>query len=533
MFYNNGKWKEFKLGDIVNFKNGLYRLEDNKVVQDITYPFKARYSNESQIQRYSLELVKQELIGSNAKNLRLQFYVKISKNILPIFIRKAIDAGFNCDKVEINQKAYQYFLLEKDDCKRAYTCRVIGEGDLQYYRGNMFVYELKEEHITDLDTTYIVFKNFDNDYKFEVAEINVEMESQPYYPGACWVKPPVNYTAKITVKLTGKQDFDTELQSYLYQSARYDNARAEVHFANDICNPLEVNLLTNLSSSGSCFGYDNIELVYATAYYIDNIDEMRAKLNSMIYSDSVYRNSQKDGVETAIEAMRKVEEEYRLKYKFKELGLDKIDIDSLFEGIDYSYKPDNQAFVTFNKADAELQYKMYNNKNNEKENNIMKINNKNLKYIIIDEDRKTVTTITTDEQSDMARMLQLDAEKHVTVAKASDGDEFDPYVGVAMTLAYQLFGSKENFRKFVRENEVVKNLKKEREAREAAKKEAQEKAEEAQKKAAARKAKRAAKRDERDEKIATAFLNKLVKFMNKSDEKTETKDTKKKKKKDK
>ena len=531
MFYNNDKWKEFKIGDIVNFKGGLYRLEDNKVLQDITYPFKDKYSDENQIQRYSLELVKQELIAANAKNLHLLFYVKISKNILPIFIRKAIDAGFNCDNVEINQKAYQYFILDRDDCKKAYTCNVIGEGDLYYYRGNMFTYRLQEEHITNLDTNYIIFKNFDNDYRFEVTQIKVEMESQPYYPGACWVKPPVDYTANVTIKLTGNQKFDNELQSHLYQNARYDNARAEVHFANNLCNPLEVNLLTSISSVGSFLGYDSIDLVYATAHHIENSDEMREKLNQMVYDNTVYRDSQKDGVETAMQAMKKVEEEYRLKQKYKELGLDKIDIDSLFEGINYNYEPDNQAFVTFNKADAELQYKMY-NKENEKENNIMKINNKDLKQIIIDEDRKTVTTITTDTQSDMARMFQVDAEKHVTVAKASDGDEFDPYVGVAMTLVYQLFGSKEEFRKFVRENEVVKNLKKEREAREAAKKEAQEKAEQAKKRAAARKAKRTAKRDEHDEKIATAVLSKLVKFIDKTSEKTETKDTKKKKKKD-
>lgn len=132
----------------------------------------------------------------------------------------------------------------------------------------------------------------------------------------------------------------------------------------------------------------------------------------------------------------------------------------------------------------------------EKENDIMKINNKELKQIIIDEDRRTVTAIMTDEQSLYDHYLGLEPIKYVTVAKASDEDDFDPYVGVAMTLAYQLFGSKENFRKFVRENGLIKNLKKEKEAREAAKKEAQEKAEEARKKAATRKAKRAAKRAE-------------------------------------
>lgn len=128
--------------------------------------------------------------------------------------------------------------------------------------------------------------------------------------------------------------------------------------------------------------------------------------------------------------------------------------------------------------------------NKEKEKDIMKINDKDLKQIIIDEDRKTVTTIT-EGAGQLTKAFGLEPVKKVTVAKASEADEFDPYIGVAMTLAYQLFGSKENFRKFVRESEAVKNLKKEREAREAAKKEAQEKAEEANKRA-----KQAAKRAE-------------------------------------
>lgn len=150
----------------------------------------------------------------------------------------------------------------------------------------------------------------------------------------------------------------------------------------------------------------------------------------------------------------------------------------------------------------------------EKESDIMKINNKELKQIIIDEDRNTVTTITEVP----APLFGLEPSKNVSVAKTSDKDEFDPYVGVAMTLAYQLFGSKENFRKFVRENELVRNLKKEREAREAAKAKAKEKAEEAKKKAAAKRAKQA----ENEEETATELLKKLSKFLNKS-KKTKTK----------
>ena len=158
----------------------------------------------------------------------------------------------------------------------------------------------------------------------------------------------------------------------------------------------------------------------------------------------------------------------------------------------------------------------------EKENDIMKINDKELKQIIIDENRKTVTTITTDSQTDIACLFNIEPKKYVTVAKASKDDDFDLYVGVAMTLAYQLFGSKENFRKFVRENKLVKNLKKEREAREAAKKGAQEKAEKARKKAAARKAKLAAKKAEKEKAITTELLKQLSKLFDKTEQKIKT-----------
>ncbi len=156
---------------------------------------------------------------------------------------------------------------------------------------------------------------------------------------------------------------------------------------------------------------------------------------------------------------------------------------------------DNTDKKDFNDLSKKEAKELLQKTNKEKEKDIMKINDKDLKQIIIDEDRKTVTTIT-EEAGQFTKAFGLEPVKKVTVAKASDKDEFDPYVGVAMTLAYQLFGSKENFRKFVRENGLVKNLKKEREAREAAKKEAQEKAEEANKRAAAKRAKQAAKRAE-------------------------------------
>ena len=149
----------------------------------------------------------------------------------------------------------------------------------------------------------------------------------------------------------------------------------------------------------------------------------------------------------------------------------------------------------------------------------MKINNKELKQIIIDKDRKTVTTITETP----APLFGLEPLKNISVAKASKDDEFDPYVGVAMTLAYQLFGSKENFRKFVRESELINDVKKNKEARLAEKEANKKAAKEAREKAIARRAEQAKK----DEVTATDLLEKLSKFFNKPKKTKTKKETKK------
>ena len=160
------------------------------------------------------------------------------------------------------------------------------------------------------------------------------------------------------------------------------------------------------------------------------------------------------------------------------------------------------------------------NANKEKEKDNMKINNKELKQIIIDEDRKTVTVIT--ETPDSLRPLfglEPKPTKYVTYSKASDEDEFDKYVGVALALAYQKFGSKEEFHKFVRESELINDVKKNKEAKAATKEAKKKEAQEAHEKAVARKAKQAQK----DEETATELLEKLAKFLNKPKKTKKTK----------
>lgn len=65
---------------------------------------------------------------------------------------------------------------------------------------------------------------------------------------------------------------------------------------------------------------------------------------------------------------------------------------------------------------------------------------KTLRQIVINEEEGIVTAITNNYEG-----------KVVTLAKTAKGDEFDPYVGAALALAYQLFGSKTQFRKYVDE----------------------------------------------------------------------------------
>lgn len=79
---------------------------------------------------------------------------------------------------------------------------------------------------------------------------------------------------------------------------------------------------------------------------------------------------------------------------------------------------------------------------------------KTLKQIVINEEEGIVTAITNN----------LDG-KVVTLAKTAKGDEFDPYVGAALALAYQLFGSKTQFRKYVDEKAKKLSVIKEKKAK--------------------------------------------------------------------
>ena len=91
-------------------------------------------------------------------------------------------------------------------------------------------------------------------------------------------------------------------------------------------------------------------------------------------------------------------------------------------GSSYEDAPVVQKAIRISELDAETT-------NSEGENDIMKINNKALKQIIIDEDRKTVTAIATDDQSVYNHYLGVEPIKYVTVAKATEEDDISSKYG--------------------------------------------------------------------------------------------------------
>ena len=103
---------------------------------------------------------------------------------------------------------------------------------------------------------------------------------------------------------------------------------------------------------------------------------------------------------------------------------------------------------------------------------------KDLKQVYIKEEGKTVTVVMEDprvaakaeeysklallaemfnehEKSEKFLMMAQELRKQVSVAgtsKAVGTDEFDPYIGTALALAYGIFGSKNKFHKWVKKN---------------------------------------------------------------------------------
>lgn len=106
---------------------------------------------------------------------------------------------------------------------------------------------------------------------------------------------------------------------------------------------------------------------------------------------------------------------------------------------------------------------------------------KDLKQVIVKPEGKTITILMDDprvaakaeecsklallaemfdehEKSEKFLMKAQELRKQVSVAGTSKplgNDEFDPYVGAALALAYAIFGSKNRFHKWVKKNVAI------------------------------------------------------------------------------
>lgn len=108
----------------------------------------------------------------------------------------------------------------------------------------------------------------------------------------------------------------------------------------------------------------------------------------------------------------------------------------------------------------------------------IKLNDKVVKTIQVNKNKRVVTVVSDDMNArsrnalckliDIMRMEEgkkpLNTEpleeKVITQSQPINADEFDPYIGVALALAYNLFGSKTQFRKYVKQ-EILKEPKEE------------------------------------------------------------------------
>lgn len=103
----------------------------------------------------------------------------------------------------------------------------------------------------------------------------------------------------------------------------------------------------------------------------------------------------------------------------------------------------------------------------------IRLNEKEVKTIQVNKEKKLVTVVSADllaisfngigkvinmlREEEGKKPLENTSrpEKVVTISNPVKDDEFDPYIGVALALAYNLFGSKTKFRKYVKE-EILK-----------------------------------------------------------------------------
>ena len=427
--------------------------------------------------KYDLYLLANTIKWSNTD---LKFTITIPGKLIPIFLNKVKESWFSYEDSKCNINMFEtMFIFEKNENNQL-ICRIIRNIELYYMKNRKHLFTLKSENLKDLNvSSYIIFDNnhyYDSNIRFEVSDVNI---SEDYgintdisqYCG--FVSQPLFNSGKkahLSIKVDNKKLYN-ELYAFLVKY-RYSAKATLICTLND---GQTYNFCLNNLNSIISRDWHIIDLEYVDVYcqvmdlnyYTNEFYKAVSEATNIPLSYLGFDSSDsKDcGITTASEVVKKVEEEYRLKQKYKELGLDKMDINSLFEGIDYSDETNNQEFVTFNKSDLELQYKMYNKENEkEKEKDMIILKNgfkstKELKQLVINEDEGIVTAV-----GEILTTLNDDTTKSVTLAKTSKDDEFDKYVGAALAIAYQLFGSKTQFRKYVdNEAKYIKQIKEKKE----------------------------------------------------------------------
>ena len=468
--------------DIVSIRGNLYQYIKDDELCDLVCPTLHVKYDSSYYQKYSLRQIKNELIRSHELGKHIRFYIQTSPKRASIFVNKAIAAGFDCSFAEIIGKTAPIYIMERNDYNGRYICSTITAMDLMHLP-KFYLYELDEDNILDLDVNYITFNRFlDGRYAFEVTNINIQCLPQSNLGPACFVKQPENKTANIIVKLSGNTDLDEKLKEYLYGDDRY-SADAQIHLTGDpdLLPQYRLNFLSNIEHA---FGLED-ECLILEYLSVESVSDMG--INSrrdLIYGDFCLPH--RDEICSVPTIIYEGEiQRLEMEQKLKEYGLDKIDLDKIMQGIDYDTTVSTrQDYVHYSPSDVEIGKLYYDmKKEKEKEEKMIKLTkdgkSREITQIVINEEEGIVTTVGNKlglppvivKKDKDGKEYKENDPKVVAMAKTAEGDEFDKYTGAALALAYQLFGSKTQFRKYVdNEAKYIKQIKEKKEKAKAKKK---------------------------------------------------------------
>lgn len=470
---------------IVSIGGNLYQYIKDEELCDLVCPNCHVKYDSSYYQKYSLRQIKNELIRSHEIGKHIKFYIQIAPKMAGIFVNKAIAAGFDCTFAKIIGKTAPIYIMERNDYNGHYICSTITAMDVMNLP-KFYLYELDEDNISDLDVNYITFnKFFEGRYAFEVTNINIQclpQLPQSNLGTACFVKEPENKSANITIRLNGNTDLNEKLKEYLDGVGGY-SADAQIHLSGnpDLLSQYRLDFLSNIEH---VFYPDEEELLLEYLQVESVFDMGINSRRDLIYGD--FYLPHKDEICSIPTIIYEGEiQKLEMEQKLKELGLDKMDLDSIMQGIDYDNTVSTrQDYVYYSPSDVEIGKLFYDmKKEKEKEEKMIKLTkdgkSREITQIVINEEEGIVTTVGNKlglppvivKKDKDGKEYKENDPKVVAMAKTAEGDEFDKYTGAALALAYQLFGSKTQFRKYVdNEAKYIKQIKEKKEKAKAKKK---------------------------------------------------------------